>query len=290
MLNVLLRWAIPLAALFVLGPFAWWLTLALKAPDGGGETSLLLNTSIFGGVFAAAVALLLALGIGILGAKYIEQRSGLLAAGFVLTWSAFGLGQVDRIVARAQTGSIFWTMAIECLILIPAAAVVAIIILRVPTRVPKFIAAGDQTRNLAAKSHHEPLEWKDKTVALGLLAAVVAGGVGAWLIAQDFRKGQVFAAAAVGGVFAAAAGRLAAQRVSPVVFVVGLMLLGVGGPIAAAMAHSTPTGAVRAAAAGTLIPLARPLPMHWLAGAFVGVPFGLWWAGSMLEKHEPAKR
>lgn len=286
MFNVLIRWSIPLAALFVLGPIAAMLTHSLRAPDGGPETSLFFNTAPVSAAFALIMSLALALAIGVVGARYIEQRSGLLAAGFVLTWAAWGLGRTDGILALSRSSSTLYVLAAESAVLAVAAFAIALVIFRVPTTVPRFIVASDATRNLGAKSHHEPTAIADPAAALAIIAAVAGGAVGAWLIAQDFLKGQTFAAAAVGGLLAAALARLVSHRTNPALIVLGLMIVGVLGPVIATFLHPTTLGPTRAAMSGTLFPLARPLPMHWLAGAFVGVPFGLWWAGSMLEKHD----
>ncbi|MFN7020387.1 MAG: hypothetical protein ACK4WH_03540 [Phycisphaerales bacterium] len=286
MFNVLIRWSIPLAALFALGPIAAMLTHGLRAADGGPETSLFFNTAPLSAAVALIVSLALALGIGVVGARYIEQRSGLLAAGLVLAWAAWGLGRTDGILALSRSSSTLYILAAESAVLAVAAFAIALVIFRVPTTVPGFIVASDATRNLAAKSHHEPTAFAVPTAALAIIAAVVGGAVGAWLIAQDFLKGQTFAAAAVGGLLAAALARLVSQRTNPALIVLGLMFVGVLGPVIATFLHPSPLGPTRAAMSGTLFPLARPLPMHWLAGAFVGVPFGLWWAGSMLEKHD----
>jgi hypothetical protein len=286
MLNALLRWSIPLTALFILGPIAAHFTSALRAADGGGQTSLFLNTSPLSGILAGLLALALALGIGIIGARFIEGRSGLLAAGFVLAWAAWGGGRVDRILARTQTSSTLYTLAIEAAVLALAAVAVAFIILRIPTRVPRFIAAGDTTRDRTTHIHREPTAFVDKALPIAILAAAAGAALGGWLIAQDFLKGQTFAAAAVGGVLAAAAGRLVSQRITPAAFFLGLMLVAIAGPIIATFLHPSALGPARAALAGTLFPLARPLPLDWLAGAFVGIPLGLWWAGSLLEKYE----
>ncbi len=287
MFNVLIRWSIPLAALFIFGPIAWHFTHALHTDDGGGQTSLLLNSSISQAMLAAIIALVLALAIGVVGARYIEQRSGLLAAGFVLTWAACGMGRADRIIAHAQSPSVLYSLAIENAVLAIPAILIAFLILRVPTRVPMFIAASDATRDLAAKSHHEPTAIRDYSAIPALIFAAIGAGNGAWLIAPDSLKGQTLAAVAVGGILAAAAGRLASQRINPVVFFLGLMLIGIAGPILATFIHPSTIGPARAAIAGTLFPLARPMPFDWLAGGFVGIPFGLWWAGSLLEKHDP---
>ncbi|MCC6321492.1 MAG: hypothetical protein IT438_08685 [Phycisphaerales bacterium] len=286
MFNVLIRWSIPMAALFILGPIAAVLTHALRAPDGGDSTSLLLNTSIPTAALALLVSLALALGIGILGARYIEQRSGLLAAGIVLAWSAWSLGRIDGILGLTPASSPLFTLAIESAILAIAAVALAFLILRVPTRVPRFIVAGDATRNLAAKAHHEPTAITDPGAIIAVAAAAAGAAVGAWLIAQDFTTGQTFAAAVGGGILAAAAARLTSQRASPAWMFLGVMLVAVAGPIIASFLHPSASGPMRAAMSGTLFPLARPLPMHWLAGAFVGIPLGLWWASSLLEKHE----
>jgi len=41
---------------------------------------------------------------------------------------------------------------------------------------------------------------------------------------------------------------------------------------------------VGAAIGGDLFTLAMPMPLDWLAGAFWGIPIGLSWAESMVEK------
>jgi hypothetical protein len=87
---------------------------------------------------------------------------------------------------------------------------------------------------------------------------------------------------------AAAGGRLASQQVSPTVMFAGVMLTSVIGPIGAVLLHPAGVGPAQAALAGTLFPLARPMPLDYLAGALIGLPLGLWWAGSMLERHDVA--
>ena len=288
MLNVLIRWTIPLGALLVLGPLGAALVSRLRAADGGHQLSLLVSTSPVQGIIAGLVALALALLAGVLGARFIEQRSGLLAAGLVLAWSAWDTGQVDRILARTRSASTLYTLAIESALFGAAAVAVAIVILRVPTRMPRFIADGDATRTLGDRTHHEPTRLADRSAIVAVAAAIVGAGIGGWFVAAETLKGQTFAAAAAAGLLAAAAGRLASQRASPVWFFVGLVLLAAASPVIATFTHGGTLGPLRAALDHRLFPLARPLPMDWIAGAFVGIPLGLWWAGSMIEKHEHA--
>jgi hypothetical protein len=89
-------------------------------------------------------------------------------------------------------------------------------------------------------------------------------------------------------VLAAAAGRIASQQITGAVFIAAVAVLGIAGPAIAMMIHKTPMGAVHAAQAGKLFFLARPLPLDLVAGAFVGTPFGLVWAGSMIDRKQPA--
>jgi len=64
----------------------------------------------------------------------------------------------------------------------------------------------------------------------------------------------------------------------------GLMVVAVAGPVIATFVHAGTLGPTRAAVSGKLFALARPMPLDWIAGAFVGIPLGLWWAGSLIER------
>lgn len=286
MLNVLVRWAIPLAALLVFGPLAAIVISGLRASDGSGQVSLLVSTAPMQGLIGGLIALGVALVAGVIGSRFIEQRSGLMAAGLVLAWAAWNTGRIDRILAITHTRGTLYTVAAESAIFGVLAIAVALVILRVPTRMPRFIVAGDATRTLGDRSHHEPMTLIDQTAPLALIASVVGAAVGAWFVAAATLKGQTFAAAVVAGLLAAAAGRLASQRVSPAWFFLGLVLVAAAGPVIAAFMYAGDLGPTRAALEGKLFPLARPMPLDWIAGAFVGIPLGLWWAGSMIEKHE----
>lgn len=273
MMQPVLRWSIPLVALLVLGPAAGWLTSSLHAVDGGHATSLLLNTSRSAGALAGLGVLALAAIVGLAAARLISPHYGLFSAGLVLAWGAWGTGTIDQISRATPSGSIFTWLAFEAALLLPPAVALAWAVIRFG-------------RHPAGSPHQpEPKVIKDRTAGVGFLAAAAVGAIVAWLIALESLKGQAFGAAAIAGLLGAAAGRLVATRVSAAVFVAGLAVVAIASPVSALAIHGSGMKPVIAAQGGTLFNLARVLPLDWLAGAFVGVPLGLSWAGGMLEQH-----
>ncbi|MBX3385171.1 MAG: hypothetical protein KF768_01225 [Phycisphaeraceae bacterium] len=293
MQQAVLRWTLPLAALLAVGPIAWMLTSHLQGPDGASQASLLLSTSPVLGLLCGIGVMFIAGGYGLLTARLIGPHFGLFSTGLILAWAAWGTGAIDAI-ARSQTTlaagppnskSFFLRIAIEAAVLAPLAVGAAWAMIRF---------GKPPTPNPAAHHPHppEPSSLSDPRALLGFVATAVVGGVLAWLVAQESSKGQTFAAAAFAGLFGAVAGRLAAAHVSGAAFVAGIAALGVIGPIVAlsmggpsGTAGAVAGGALRLAASGQLFNLARPLPLDWLAGAFVGVPIGLSWAASMIVHH-----
>lgn len=273
MLTTAAKWCVPLGALFVLGPLAAALPAALTAPDGSGEATLLIGQSLFMGLAAGVVALLLAGLAGVVGATLGGTGAGFFSAGMVLVWAAWVTARVDRLLAVTGNGSTLWVLALEGALVGIAGVVLAWVIVLAARRADH---PGSQRRDDASLVG---------TVLPGIALAVIAGGLASWLVAQDFLKGQTFAAAACAGMLGATAGRVGAHRASPVVFFVGIAVLAVASPVAAAFIHGTGDGPLRAAYDGSLLPMARILPLDWIAGAFVGVPLGLAWAGSMIDRH-----
>ncbi len=284
MLNAAVRYGIPMLALFGAGPLAGYLTASLRTPDAGKGASLLITATPMQGIIAGVVAMGLALGVGALGARLVGRRAGMFSAGLVLAWAAMNTGRVDTILGRTQSGASLQTIALEGVLVGAMGLAVVLVIFMIPER---------HLGTKAAPHQHvlppEPTKLLDATAPIALAAAAVAGAVSCWVIAQSTLKGQTFAAATIAGVFAAAAGRVASQRVSPAIFVAGIAILASVSPALATVVHSGSDGVLRAAIAGRLFALARPLPLDWLAGAFLGVPIGLTWAGSMLEKHAPKR-
>ena len=279
----LYRWLLLLTAAFVLGPIAGAMTASLRAADGGPNASLLVNSSAVMGVVITLGVFALAAVAGVSGSVLAGLRHGLLCTGLVLAWGAWGTGQVDRILHRTLSNSTMYALSAEAVLvgaLSVGLAAVMVLIARQPAPDPEL-----------APHHHapEPRTLIDKASPAALAASIAVAGIIAWLVAQDTLKGQTFAAAALAGMFGATAGRLAAPTSSAITFVAAIALLAIASPAVAAFMQPSGLGTARAALAGTLFPLARPLPLDWAAGAFVGIPLGLSWATSLVDKHSHAQ-
>lgn len=284
MLHAALRWMFPLLAMLVVGPLAGGLTSSLRGPDGGSAATLLVSTSGLSGILAGVGVVALAAIWGALTAKFIGAHDGLFSAGLVLAWGTWSTGTIDQLVRAhpadiaAGSTSIFTTLALEGAVLLPLAFAAAWLIIKVG-RAPK------------PESGHQPEpkvlgEALSAAGGVGLLAAIGAGGVVVYLVAQESTKGQTFAAAVLAGVAAAGLGRVLAFRTHAAVFVGALAVLAIASPLSALAMHGSGGKSMMAAQAGRLFSLARPLPLDWIAGAFVGVPLGLAWASSAVESHK----
>jgi hypothetical protein len=291
MTRAILRWLIPLATLLALAPLAAWMTVSLRAPDGGPETSLLLCNSPVRGIVAGLGAFALAMLAGAVASRLLGVSWGFFAAGLVLAGAAWGTGRVDQIVRRTQSASTFWALSAEGFLVGALGVLTAAVIVRARAASDRgpHVALPDDDRGAWAAS-----------LAIGLPIMVLAGAVGAWIVAREPLKGQTFAAAAVAGILLAIAGHLAAPRAPLEVFVLAVAILAAVSPALSLLVNLVPTATgaratltflpggsrvLAAVRAGTMLPLARLLPLDWVAGAFVGIPIGLSWAGAMVEKH-----
>ena len=284
MLNAAIRYLVPLLALFAIGPVAGMLTGALRGHDGSGEASLLVCSAPMSGVLALFAVMGLAVLMGVIAARVISQRTGLFSAGLVLAWAAWGTGRVDLILTQPHKEGALTMLAIEGLLVGVLGVIGAAIILRVPT----MHSALPEVRDPEHRHHHpapEPTEYFDSTVPAAIGVAVAAAGVMVWLFAQETQKGQTFAASAIAGIAGAAGARVVAPRVSAVWVFAAVGILAAVSPLIASFVHAGTGQLVHAALAGKLFVLARVLPLDWVAGAFVGAPIGLVWAGSMVDRH-----
>lgn len=291
MVNALLRWIVPLAALFALGPVAARLTGTLRALDGGPDATMLVCAQPVQGLIVGVGAVLLAIIAGVFAAVLIGGRMGLFCAGLVLAWGAWATGRVDLIIASAQSGGPLSRIAIEGVIIGALGVLGSAAILLMPSRRAVPGAAGGAAAHAALPT--EPRAIREKTGPMGALVAMLVGAVVLWLLAQETLKGQTIAAATFASLLGAAAGRVVAPYANAMWFFIGLCALGVISPLAAMMIHGTGAaggldGVTQAALANRLFRPANVLPMDLLAGAFLGVPMGLAWAGSMVERHAHA--
>ncbi len=273
------RWLLLGIAALALGPLAGFLTASLRTVDGSSHATLLVSNSLIKGLLVLVGVFVLAGAAGVAGAVVTGLRHGFLCAGMVLAWGAWGTGQIDRLLHQSLSSSTMYTLSVEALLvgaLSVGLAACMVLIARRPAPDPEL-----------APHHHvpEPRTLIDSATPAALAASVVIAGIVAWIVAQDTLKGQTFAAAALAAMFGATAGRLAAPASSALTFVGAIAILAIASPTVAAFMHPASMGPTRAALAGTLFPLARPLPLDWAAGAFVGIPLGLSWAASLVDKH-----
>lgn len=297
-------------ALFVLGPIAGHLVGSLRAPDGSTQATLLVTTAPASGVVAGAVVLAFALAVGVFGSKVNGCRSGLNAAGIVLAWSAAQTATIDALIRRAQGPAPLMALAVEGLAFGVLAVPVVAIVWRAglgrgqhaeahplpldgegrAQRVREFVGASARgARGL--RPEHESLgaaliRATTRPAGLGAVGVTIAAGIlVSYLVCQDTLKGQAIFAAALAGVLAVPAGRLAGETLKEqppmAAFALGFALLGLVGPLAARFMH---TGSIVADTyAGGLIGVACPVTLDWLAGACIGLPIGEAWFVSMFK-------
>lgn len=281
--KAFIRWTLYLAAVLAVGPFVGALTAWLRAPDGGSDATPLVSTSPALGLAAAIAAVLAALIVGVIGARLVGAKAGMSAAGLVLAWAAWRTGTIDQIIRGNGTGDVLWRLAAEGVIFGVAGVALAFVVaaLARADHEDKEAHAGAPARRLSPGAMAGPV-----------IAGVIAGGAAAWLIAQTPLKGQAFAGAVVGAMFAAAAGRLIDMRAGLATLAIPVAVLAILGPLSGIVMGASPNMLV-AGRNGALFPLANILPLDWIAGGLLGIPLGIGWAASLVEKRveeKPAAR
>jgi len=275
------RWTIYLAALLLVGPVIGQLNASLRAPDGGPDATALLSESPARGLAIAAFSLLVALALGVVGTTLCGLLPGIRTTGLVLAWATWPTAQSDALIRAARSGSPLRTLAIEGVLCALAGVIMAWTLAvvaartkpRFPVTLPVEMVAPPATFSTEPKSVLSPL-------AVG--AAALAGAIGAWLLAVEPLKGQAVAGAILAGLLAAAGGRLVDYNASPLAFFIAMGALAIAAPLSGLIVNGPRV--VAASFSGEISRLAYVLPSDWLAGAFLGIPIGLGWAHSMLDK------
>ncbi|MBM4108126.1 MAG: hypothetical protein FJ255_04855 [Phycisphaerae bacterium] len=279
-----IKWGIGLTTFFVVGPIAGRATGALRSASGSAEVSLLRSDSPALGLAAGLLAIAIAAAVAILGARLLSTRFGFGVASLTLAWAAWRTGTVPGVVRDAAThGSsaraVMISFALEALVVGAAGLLLAWALYRVGRPSEGFKDA------TPAKPAGAVGVLSLATLAV-FVAAVVGGAAGAWFVGVEPLKGQAIAAAVAAGIaagFAAEGAATAFKRSAHPVLVMGAMaLLGVLSPLAAAFLYGTRLDAM--IYSGRIPPFAVALPLDHLAGTLLGVPLGLTWARSLMEK------
>ncbi len=281
-LRNIARWSWLAIAILVIGPLAGAITASLTRADGGADATFLVTGSISAGVLAALGCAALALVAGVGGSRLFGPRTGLSSAGFVLAWAAWRSGRVDHLLRASDSPTPMTTLAIEgalfgLLAILTAGVIVAIAVPRNEHERQQSLFGGDRFPLLKLVSL--------QAVLATAVTAVIALVVG-WTIAVNAMKGQTVMAAIFAGIFGAAAGRLAGAMVKdeihPLSYFFGFLIAAVAAPVIASVSHGPELLAV--ADASTLFAAARLTPADWFAGAFLGVPIGMAWVHSMMDR------
>ncbi len=285
MRTTTLRWVIPIFALFVLGPMGGALVGSLRAADGSGDVTLLLNASIFTGIFALIGVGVLAGAAAIIGATLADRRTGIVSAGLVLAWAAYRSGTMGRVLAL-EPGGLF-TLAIEGVLVAAMVAALATLlgVVGKERSLPADKLAAPDAETGAPASRAIAI-WKDPGALAGMGATAVVCVLIAVVLVRSELRGQAVLGTAIGAILAGAAGGLATaavsgRRPSAAPLITGAALAGVLGPIVAMVM----TGDVQASAiAGTMPGFAWTQPLDWAAAGLLGVPIGMRWASGMIER------
>ena len=259
-----------------IGPLVGGILTMLRSVDGGPAVTPLLSSTPGIGALAGFVILVAASVVGMLDGRFFGPRSGLAGAGVILAWAAMYTGRTDELL-RVHSGTELMTrFAVE--------GIVACIV--VVWTVQRIIRNPLHDGSNTAASLKTLFRGSSMVAALG---AAVAGGVVAWLTAFHGAKGQTLFAAVLGGIAAGAAAAIVSagadskdeQRPADPVLTaaLGLMVLAIVGPFTILILKAPLPSA---AFTGELFrrSIAQVHAFDWAAGALIGIPMGLGWAGA----------
>jgi len=188
---------------------------------------------------------------------------------------------VGDLVRERQGGGFLMTLAVEGLVVSLAGAAIGALLMVINGRRQ---AAGAAPGGILLLERGENAS-KGAVLGVSLLAGVAAGGVVAWFCAVTDLKGQTLMAGVLAAIAAGAASHLAGNAmhssVSPVPSLLAMALLGLVGPLLARGMHGEHV--VEAVYGGALFGPGRLMSLDWAAGALLGVPIGMGWAGAMLD-------
>jgi hypothetical protein len=282
-MKPILRWSIPLVGLLFVGPLAGMCIYGLRAADGSNSVTPMLASPPVMGMIMGIAALLIAGAFGAVATWINGLKSGYFTTGLVLAWATWAAGNMDDILRRSQSSSTMWKLAAEGAILGAIAVGVAFILHKIHEHrlhAATNVETGSPAPTAAVEA--ERVQWR-QALMKSAIAAIPVMGIVVAIVATEPLKGQAFAAATIGSLLAVVAGKWSTRSAPVYPFIAIAALFAVVSPILATFYHTSEQTLIRAALAGNLFPLARLVPLDWLAGAFVGVPMGLNMAAGLFE-------
>ncbi|TVQ81277.1 MAG: hypothetical protein EA380_02170 [Phycisphaeraceae bacterium] len=269
MQKAILRWILIGIAVLLVGPVVGWFFRLIPSIDGGSGVTPLVSLSAPAGIGFGVAGLLLAGAIGFLAARLVGYRDGLVCMGLAFAWACWSTGSVTDLVR--VTGSVpVFRLAAEGAILGLVAAGLAVLIVRL------------------ARDHDEPMAGDAPLASVSSLVAIATAALGAlvagWVVARSELVGQTLWAAIAGGVLGGVLARVAQPNCSAAATTIGVPIVAAVG-ILVGEALTTGGNLAQAIYAGATTPLMRIMPIDWIAGMLLGLPIGISWGGSLVERH-----
>lgn len=278
MARTILTWTVFLGSLFGVGALAWWIAGPMLAPDAITPATPLLSSSPFSTTLRTLAASLVAILGGAAAARLLGPRWGFFCAGMPLAWVAWRSGGIEQAARLLPESGLFWRLALEGGLLAALAIPGAWLIGRLG-------AAAHAAAHPPSPSGHQPD--RSPWFWVAALLTMVAAAIVATVVAQNTLKGQALAAAAIGGLIGTCFGRLTAARVPEWSLVTATAALAAAAPLAAAFFAPSGVELLETVNASRLFGPSRIVPLEWVAGAFLGVPLGANWVGSLVERRHP---
>lgn len=290
MRKAVFEWVTLFTALIVVGPFAALPMHWLQTGSAASDATALTSTQPVLGLAYTLVAMLAALLTGWLGTKTVSRGMGMAAAGFVLVWVAARSGAGAMILRDAPSASAAaWSLTIEAALLaLPALLLVALV------QRPRPMESDDSVYPLTECRTTLVQGLRDACTARGaqiVLAAACGAVLGSMFASIGMLKGQGLFAGFFAGLIGGAAGGLMLAGVEnprpALAPYLGVVLVMIAAPVAGMFYHAA--GLRSAAVSGELIGPARLIPLDWIAGMLIGVPWGLSWLASSVKDPAHAK-
>jgi hypothetical protein len=290
MRKAVFEWVTLLTALVIVGPFVALPVAWLTTASGASDATPLTSTQPALGIGYSLLAMLAALLTGWLGTKTVSRGMGMAAAGFVLVWVAARSGAGAMILRDAPSANA------AALRLTIEAAILALPTLLLVTLVhkPRPLESDDSVYPLTECRCGLVEGLRDCLTSRGVqivLAAAAGAVIGCMFASIGFLKGQGLFAGFMGGLIGGAAGGLLLAGVEnprpALAPYLGVVLVMIAAPIAGSFYYGNALRTV--AVSGELFGPARLIPMDWIAGMLLGVPWGLSWLASSVKDATQAK-
>lgn len=269
------RWITFLFAMLVIGPLAGRLVAWPRGIDGALRSEPIMSHLPGVGLGVSVGAVVIAGAYSFLVARRLGIAAGMNAAGVIFAWCAWNCGSIDALLRSAPHASTLVSLSIEAAVLGLASLLLVVLLARKSSDADSLRSQGP----LLSVAH-----------GLSLVVAICLGGLCVSLMAFQPLKGQAVFAALVGSVAIGAVtqlGAASAGRFVPMVipFAAGVMLAMLA-PLVALQWHGSKI--IEATRAGDLLGVAVPHGFDWLCGWFFGIPVGVAWAESMMERGHPS--